>query len=135
MVWNFEGSKYLSYYASSLGYDNDSIPIMFSHFFWFVLGFFFLENRHRIINRISLKSGFVLAALLSLMLFEPSYLFFDKMINTNLHKYYGFLSNYFNPFFCFIEILIFYKMSTLFFEIKNNVATGVKKLGFYSLEI
>ncbi|MBP9022015.1 MAG: acyltransferase [Spirochaetes bacterium] len=57
LLWNFIGSNFIQYIGKSIGYDNLSFPVMFDYIFWFILGFYFFENKDKIIGYVKLKKA------------------------------------------------------------------------------
>lgn len=124
-----------SYFGKIIGHGNLTLPFAFSHIFWFALGFFFLENKEKIISIINIKLGIILILILNIVRTMPFY------YGLQLFKYENIPSDYFNitrtidPIFFLIEILVAYKISLVIIEKNNKITNTFKKIGNYSLEI
>lgn len=132
--WNFVGVNCINFVGNIVGVDDLAFPIMFSHIFWFVFGFYFLENGKVIINSINIKLGIVLIFFLNFWMLEPFYFSLPKMFNS-IVPFFQYISIIINPVFCLLELLVFYKISAIFVNERSIISNVIKNTGDNSLEI
>lgn len=106
------------------------IPIFIDEFFYFVLGFYFLENKEKILNKINLKIIFILMILLNLLRMIPIYYGLKTFELEMIPKTYYLTNNLITPFLYLVQILFFYKISLNISKGKNNLEIIFSKIGF-----
>ena len=72
-IWGFFGKNIIDFFISLLGHDSISIPFIFSNIFLFVLSFFFLEKKEKILNYINIKISLFLVISINIIRTLPYY--------------------------------------------------------------
>lgn len=135
IIWSFVGNEVIKYSWLLVGQQNHKFPFFFSHIFWFVLGFYFLENREKISKAINIKVGVLLIILLNILRTAPLYFGLKQFTFNAIPEYYYYITTAINPLFFLIEILVLYKLSLIIIQKKNTITNALIKIGDYSLEI
>jgi peptidoglycan/LPS O-acetylase OafA/YrhL len=135
LLWNYFGINLLNNFGKILGQDNFSFPFLFSHIFWFVSGFYFLENKDKITSKINIEIGIILILILNIVRTMPLYYGLQLFKYKDIPADYFYIITAINPFFYAIEILVVYKIALLILNEKAKISNLLKKIGDYSLEI
>lgn len=134
-LWNYFGDNVINDVGKALDYDNFLFPFAFSYIFWFVLGFYFLENKDRILSMVNIKIGLILILILNGVKIMLLYYGLQQSKYEPILAEYSKLSKAIDSFFFLIEIIVVYKISLLISNQKTQIMTIFKSIGGYSLEI
>ncbi len=134
-LWSYLGVNIINSLGKIIVNGNLSLPFAFSHIFWFTLGFYFLENKEKIISIINIKIGIILTLILNIVRTMPFYYGLQQFKYENIPSHYFNITTAINPIFFLIEILVAYKISLVIIEKNNKITNILKKIGNYSLEI
>jgi peptidoglycan/LPS O-acetylase OafA/YrhL len=133
--WSFWGGIVFKYIGMLIGNENLSFPIIFTHMFWFVLGFFFVEHKDKILKYVPVWSGVVLILLLNGIKTIPMYYGLQHFKYNAIPSHFFDLSTAINPFIFLLEILVAYRISILLWSKDGKLRQAMKSIGDYSLEI
>lgn len=135
VVWEYGGVEFLGYMGRVFGYEIFTFPIMLSHIFWFVFGFYFIENKDKVLSVINIRIGIIMIVVLNIIRILPLYNGLQKFEYQMIPASYFNVSRPIEFFFILLEILVFYKISLVLIEKKNKVTDVLKEIGDCSLEI
>jgi len=133
--WSFMGSDVFKFIGKLIGNEHLSFPIIFTHMFWFVLGFFFLDYKDKILKYVNVRIGIVVVLLLNCLKTLPMYYGLQYFKYDAIPSHYFDLTTAINPFIFLLEILISYRISVTLWQKENKLTQVLKSIGYYSLEI
>jgi peptidoglycan/LPS O-acetylase OafA/YrhL len=134
-AWSFWGTDVFRFVGALIGNGKLSFPIIFSHMFWFVLGFFFVDHKDKILQRVPVWTGFALILVLNAIKTLPMYYGLQHFKFKAIPVHYFNITTVMNPFIFLLEILLAYRLSIFLWNRAGKLTQLLKSIGDYSLEI